>query len=84
MSGSPLIIAHRGASRHAPENTLTAIAWQLNWCGRHRDRPAACKGWRARCIHDADLLRTGGISKKVRDMASAEMARVDVGFLVRS
>ena len=80
MNRSPLIIAHRGASRRAPENTLAAIrlAVESSADGIEIDLRLANDGVPV-VIHDADLLRTGGISKKVRDLASAEMAKVDVG-----
>jgi len=80
MSGSPLIIAHRGASRHAPENTLAAIriAVESGADGVEMDLRLASDGVPV-VIHDADLLRTGGINKKVREMSSTELAKVDVG-----
>jgi len=80
MSGSPLIIAHRGASRHAPENTLAAIriAVESGADGVEMDLRLASDGVPV-VIHDADLLRTGGISKKVIDLVSTELAKVDVG-----
>jgi glycerophosphoryl diester phosphodiesterase len=80
MTRLPLIIAHRGASRYAPENTLAAIrlAVETGADGIEIDLRLAKDGVPV-VIHDADLLRTGGISKKVRHLTSLELADIDVG-----
>jgi len=80
MTRLPLIIAHRGASRYAPENTLAAIrlAVETGADGIEIDLRLA-KDRVPVVIHDADLLRTGGLKKKVADLTSTELARIDVG-----
>lgn len=80
MSQLPLIIGHRGASRHAPENTLAAIrlAVESGADGIEIDLRLAKDGIPV-VIHDADLLRTARINKKVRDLDSTELATIDVG-----
>ena len=80
MIRSPLIIAHRGASRHAPENTLAAIRLAVGSGadGIEIDLRLSKDGIPV-VIHDADLLRTGGINKKVREMSASELAKADVG-----
>lgn len=74
------IIAHRGASAAAPENTMAAIdlAWQ--WFADAveidvhvtRDRKVAV-------IHDDNLQRTCGVDVKAKDLTLAELREFDVG-----
>jgi glycerophosphoryl diester phosphodiesterase len=76
----PKVIAHRGSSAHAPENTLAAF--ELAAAGGAegiefdvrltRDREAVV-------IHDADLKRTGLREGIVSGMTVAELAEIDVG-----
>ncbi len=76
----PLWIAHRGAGRHAPENTLAAF------------RRGAQHGYRAfECdvklsadgvpflLHDATLERTTSGHGSAADLAWSELARLDAG-----
>ncbi|MFO0904091.1 MAG: glycerophosphodiester phosphodiesterase [Pirellulales bacterium] len=74
------IIAHRGASHDAPENTLAALrlgfeqasdAGELDvWVSRD-GRPVV--------IHDADTKRVAGVDKKVADQTFDELRQLDVG-----
>ena len=75
-----LIIAHRGASAEAPENTLAAFrrAIELGADGVEFDVRLAADGVPV-VIHDATLKRTAGIDRRVADITSAELARLDVG-----
>jgi glycerophosphoryl diester phosphodiesterase len=76
----PLIVAHRGSSAHAPENTLAAFELAVAGGAEGiefdvrltRDREAVV-------IHDADLKRTGFGEGIVSGMTAAELAGVDVG-----
>ncbi|WSQ08303.1 glycerophosphodiester phosphodiesterase family protein [Streptomyces sp. NBC_01231] len=86
--GSPTVIAHRGASAHAPENTLAAvdkaaemdIAWVENDVQRTRDGELVV-------LHDDSLQRTTDAEEvfperapwKVKDFTAAEVARLDAG-----
>lgn len=80
MTNSPLIIAHRGASAHAPENTLAAFQMAIDaGCdGLEFDVRLAADGVPV-VIHDSSLKRTGDIDRKVSQMTSHELANVDVG-----
>ncbi|MEV4785277.1 glycerophosphodiester phosphodiesterase [Streptomyces tuirus] len=85
---SPLVIAHRGASAYAPENTLASvdraaelgIRWVENDVQRTRDGELVV-------IHDDNLRRTtdaeevfpGRAPWKVKDFTAAEIARLDAG-----
>jgi glycerophosphoryl diester phosphodiesterase len=77
----PLLFAHRGASRHAPENTLEAFELGLRQGAEvleldvHRTRDGELV-----VIHDATVERTTNGSGFVRDMTYAELARLDAGF----
>ncbi|MDO8543268.1 MAG: glycerophosphodiester phosphodiesterase [Opitutaceae bacterium] len=74
------IIAHRGASHDAPENTLAAarLAWAQQAdaleCDVHLTRDG-----RLVVVHDDDLQRVGGRAMRIADATLAELREVDVG-----
>ncbi|MEW2261482.1 glycerophosphodiester phosphodiesterase family protein [Streptomyces sp. NPDC047853] len=84
----PSVIAHRGASGYAPENTLAAvdkaaelgIRWVENDVQRTRDGALVV-------LHDNSLRRTTDVEEvfpdrapwNVRDFTAAEIARLDAG-----
>ncbi|MEU6667304.1 glycerophosphodiester phosphodiesterase family protein [Streptomyces sp. NPDC046727] len=86
--GVPVVIAHRGASAYAPENTLAAIdkaaelgfSWVENDVQRTKDGELVV-------LHDDSLQRTTNVEDvfpgrapwKVRDFTAAEIARLDAG-----
>ena len=76
----PLLIAHRGGSREAPENTLAAFhqAWQQGADGIEADFRLTRDG-RVVCLHDAGTGRTAGIDIAVAEATFAELRRLDVG-----
>ena len=80
MDQKPLIIGHRGASAHAPENTLAAfqMAIDAGVDGVEFDVQLAKDGVPV-VIHDATLKRTGGQKDAVADLTSKELAKIDVG-----
>ncbi|MDT0399487.1 MULTISPECIES: glycerophosphodiester phosphodiesterase family protein [Streptomyces] len=87
-SAQPLVIAHRGASAYAPENTLAAVDraaalgvdWVENDVQRTRDGELVV-------LHDDSLRRTTDVEEvfpdrapwKVSDFTAAEIARLDAG-----
>ncbi|MER0481711.1 glycerophosphodiester phosphodiesterase family protein [Streptomyces sp. Edi2] len=87
-TAATLLIAHRGASRYAPENTLAAVdaahrrglIWVENDVQRSKDG-------RLVVMHDATLRRTTDAAKvfpgrapwRVGDFTAAELARLDAG-----
>ncbi|WP_371568141.1 glycerophosphodiester phosphodiesterase [Streptomyces canus] len=84
----PAIIAHRGASAYAPENTLAAVdkaarlgaVWVENDVQRTKDGELVV-------LHDDSLRRTTDVEQvfpgrapwKVKDFTAAEIARLDAG-----
>lgn len=80
MTNSPLIIGHRGASVHAPENTLAAFqtALDVGADGVEFDVQLAKDGVPV-VIHDDSLRRTGLRDERVADLTSRQLARIDVG-----
>ncbi|WP_413756691.1 glycerophosphodiester phosphodiesterase [Streptomyces sp. MMBL 11-3] len=84
----PRIVAHRGASAQAPENTLAAVdraarlgfSWVENDVQRTKDGKLVV-------IHDDSLARTTDVEQvfpgrspwKVKDFTAAEIARLDAG-----
>jgi glycerophosphoryl diester phosphodiesterase len=79
-SANPLILGHRGASAHAPENTLAAFSLAMSDGADgiefdvrlSRDRVPVV-------IHDATLKRTAGIARLVSELSAAELQEIDVG-----
>lgn len=76
----PLIVAHRGASGEAPENTLPAfkLAWQQGADAVEGDFRLT-KDQRIVCIHDADTERVAGVRMVVKNTTLAELQQLDVG-----
>jgi len=74
------IIAHRGASHDAPENTIAAfnLAWQQNADGIEGDFHLT-KDMEIVCIHDATTKRTAGQTLMVAEATLAELRRLDAG-----
>ena len=77
---SPLIIGHRGASAVAPENTMAAFreAIAAGADGIEFDVRLARDGVPV-VIHDSTLRRTGGLNKRVAELSSEEISKIDVG-----
>ncbi|MFF1375280.1 glycerophosphodiester phosphodiesterase [Streptomyces sp. NPDC058308] len=85
---SPVVVAHRGASAYAPENTLAAIdkardmgfRWVENDVQRTKDGELVI-------VHDDTLKRTTNVEEvypdrapwKVADFTAAEIAKLDAG-----
>src|SRR5687768_9550612 len=75
------IIAHRGASHDAPENTLAAfkLAIEQGADGFEADFYLAKDG-RVVCLHDPDTKRVAGKKLLVREASFAELRALDVGI----
>ncbi|UXY19174.1 glycerophosphodiester phosphodiesterase family protein [Streptomyces cynarae] len=85
---SPVVIAHRGASAYAPENTLAAVdkaaAMGFRWVENDVQRT---KDGRLVVIHDATLERTTDVKQlfpdrspwRVKDFTAEEIAHLDAG-----
>lgn len=76
----PLIIAHRGASAIAPENTLAAFrkAIENGAEGVEFDVRLTSDG-EAVVFHDMDLKRIAGRDEKIIDLSFEELQRIDAG-----
>ncbi|MFK8113481.1 MAG: glycerophosphodiester phosphodiesterase family protein [Rubripirellula sp.] len=77
---SQVVVAHRGASRDAPENTLSAfkLAWQQGSDGIEGDFYLTADQ-QIVCIHDRDTKRTAGIKKVVEQSTLAELQTLEYG-----
>jgi glycerophosphoryl diester phosphodiesterase len=75
-----LIIAHRGASFDAPENTLAAyrLAWEQDADGAEGDFWLTRDG-RAVCMHDRTTGRTANEDRVVAEATLDELRQLDVG-----
>ena len=82
MPKIPLIIAHRGESFDAPENTLAAfdLAWQLGAAAIELDVHLTSDGHAILC-HDYDTFRTTGNKTKliIKDTPFKDLQPLDVG-----
>lgn len=76
----PRIVAHRGASEDAPENTLSAFkrAWELGVECAELDVHVTKDG-EVVVMHDATTKRIGGRDRKIADQTLAELRELDVG-----
>jgi len=80
VKAKPLIVAHRGASRDAPENTLEAfkLAWEQGADAIEGDFHLTADGVIV-CIHDGNTARVSGKNLVVRQSTLAELQELDVG-----
>ncbi len=76
----PLLIAHRGASHEAPENTLAAfkLAWKAGADGIEGDFYLT-KDEKIVCIHDKTTKRTANKDLSVAGSTLAELQQLDAG-----
>jgi glycerophosphoryl diester phosphodiesterase len=75
---STMIIAHRGASHDAPENTLASVnlAWERSADAVEVDVQLS-KDNRILVIHDGDTERTTGTKKVIRESMSSALRSLD-------
>jgi len=81
----PIIFAHRGASAHAPENTLAAFELALTQGadGIELDVKLSADG-HAIVIHDPTIDRTTGAHGRVRDLSLVELRALNAGSFFSS
>ncbi len=80
MINLPLIIAHRGASAVAPENTLAAFRRALSDGVEGVECDVRLAGDNVPVVfHDPTLKRTAFEDVRVADLSSRELGQVDVG-----
>jgi glycerophosphoryl diester phosphodiesterase len=79
-AAEPFIVAHRGASHDAPENTLPAfeLAWKQGADAIEGDFHLTADG-RIVCIHDFDTARVSGRKMIVKESTLAELQALDAG-----
>ena len=77
---SQVIVAHRGASHDAPENTLAAfrLAWEQQSDGIEGDFHLTADG-QIVCIHDPDTHRTTGVKRVVERSTLSELRELEYG-----
>jgi glycerophosphoryl diester phosphodiesterase len=79
-SAAPLVVAHRGASHDAPENTLPAfnLAWSQGADAIEGDFHLSSDG-KILCIHDRNTKRVTGKQLVVKKTPLADLQSLDVG-----
>lgn len=74
------VIAHRGASAHAPENTIASFDRALELGAREVEMDVRFSSDEAVIVfHDDGLERKTGRQGRVRDYTSAQLKRLDIG-----
>jgi len=80
MTNNPLIIAHRGASGYAPENTMAAfrlaVEQSADWI--EVDLHQTADGQLV-VLHDFTMKRTAGDPRSVREVTLEQVKKMDVG-----
>jgi len=80
FAADPVLIAHRGMLRHAPENTLPAFSVCLDLRIGFELDIRTTKDGELVIIHDDSLQRTtNGMQKSIRDLTWAEARELDAG-----
>lgn len=79
-SASPFLVAHRGASGDAPENTLPAfeMAWQQGADAIEGDFHLTRDGHIV-CFHDADTKKRTGKKLLIRESTLPDLRKLDAG-----
>jgi glycerophosphoryl diester phosphodiesterase len=80
-STGPAIVAHRGASYYAPENTIPAflLAWEQHADAIEGDFHLTSDGVIV-CIHDSHTGRVADTNMVVKDCTLEELKKLDVGL----
>ena len=80
LANAQNIVAHRGASYDAPENTVAAmeLAFEQGADGVEADFYLSSDG-EIVCIHDGDTKRTAGVKHVIVETPFAELRKLDVG-----
>ena len=82
FAGAPLLIAHRGGSKIAPENTMAAFRAAVHTWGSDMLEldVRATKDGRIVVIHDATVDRTCDGTGAVADLTWDEIREMDAGY----
>jgi glycerophosphoryl diester phosphodiesterase len=80
LSDNVQVTAHRGSSRRAPENTLSAVRAAIEDGADYAeiDVQETADGVVV-VLHDSDLMRMTGVNKKIWEIEYAELKELDVG-----
>jgi glycerophosphoryl diester phosphodiesterase len=80
LDDTTLVAAHRGSSRAAPENSMSAfrqaIADGADWI--ELDVQETADG-EVVVYHDSDFMRLAGVGTKIWDATMADLQRIDIG-----
>ena len=81
LFAEPLIVAHRGASKQAPENTLPAfeLAWKQGADAIEADFRLTKDG-HVVCIHDANTKKTADKNLIIAKSTLSELKKLDFGL----
>src|SRR5262245_66119900 len=74
------VTAHRGHARAAPENTLSAMRKAIESGADYAEMDVHLTAdGEVVLLHDRDLKRVAGVSRRLDELSFAEVRRLDVG-----
>ena len=74
------VTAHRGASVHAPENSMAAFRAALDAGATYTELDVQrTRDGRIAVLHDGDLMRVGGDPRKLSELTAEELRTIDIG-----
>lgn len=75
-----LVVAHRGASAYAPENTLIAIKKAMDMEADYAELDVQLtRDKEVILLHDMNLKRTAGVKGFIKDLTLEELKKLEVG-----
>jgi glycerophosphoryl diester phosphodiesterase len=80
LAADVAVTAHRGASMHAPENSMAAFRAALDAGSTYAELDVQrTRDGRIAVLHDGDLMRVGGDPRKLSELTSEELRTIDIG-----
>ena len=80
LAADVAVTAHRGASMHAPENSMAAFRAALDAGATYTELDVQrTRDGRIVVLHDGDLMRVGGDPRKLGELTSEELRTIDIG-----
>ena len=80
LAADVAVTAHRGASMHAPENSMAAFRAALDAGATYTELDVQrTRDGRIVVLHDGDLMRVGGDPRKLIELTSEELGTIDIG-----
>jgi len=80
LTATTAVTAHRGASIHAPENTMAAFRAAMEAGATYAELDVQhSRDGQIIVLHDGDFMRVAGDPRKLREVTVADLAAIDIG-----